>query len=333
VGAPLISVILPVFNGAPYLEEALRSILRQTEGDWELIAVDDGSTDDTPEILKTLTEQDKRIRLIQRDHEGIVAALCLACSEAKGNLLARMDADDIAEPTRFAEQADLLRQEPEVQLCSTRVQTIGSDSGTGWKRYERWINARCHHDDIVRELFVECPLPHPGFMMRRLFYEKIGGYRDRGWPEDYDLVMRAWQGGARFAKPDPILLRWREHPERLSKNDPRYTPKAFRQLKRHFLSHSYLKRRTVPFIQWGAGEVGKRWLREWPTPPQAVVDIHPRKVGRIIHGVRVIPREALPAPGQAFVVIAVGARGARSDIRHYLGRKGYEELRHYLFIA
>ena len=180
---------------------------------------------------------------------------------------------------------------------------------------------------------MECPIPHPTFMMRRAFLKCLGGYRQGAWPEDYDLVLRAWMAGARFGKPDAPLLRWREHPGRLSMTDPRYSPAAFRAMKRHYLFQTYLKRREGAFIQWGAGEVGKRWLREWPQAPAAVVDVHPRKIGRSIHGVPVISQDALPPPGTCFIVVAVGARGARDDIRARLEPGNYRELKDYLFIA
>ncbi len=87
------------------------------------------------------------------------------------------------------------------------------------------------------------------------------------------------------------------------------------------------------FYQWGAGEVGKKWLREWQPKPLAVVDINPRKIGRLIHDVPVIAPEELPPPGRAFVVIAVGAPGARNVIREWLTPRGYEEPRDFLFLA
>lgn len=331
--APHISVIMPVYNAEPTLGEAVESILNQDVAEWELVAVDDGSTDNSLPILKRYAAEDKRVRILPGNHEGIVPALRRGCAAARGDLLARMDADDTALPARLSTQARLLEKVPSPCLCGARFVPSGHAAGAGRKRYDDWINGLVRHEDIVRELFVECPLPHPTFMMPRSFYEQLGGYRDMGWPEDYDLVLRAWMHGARFAKPEAPLLQWREHTRRLSMTDPRYSPEAFRGLKRHFLFQSYLQETARPFIQWGAGEVGKKWLPEWVTPPAAVVDIHPRKIGRIIHGVKVISWKALPAPGESFIIVAVGARGAREDIRAVLAPLGYRELEHYLFVA
>ena len=331
--SPHISVVMPVFNAADTLGEALESVLAQTFTDWELVTVDDGSTDASLEMLRACAARDPRIRVLAEGHAGIVAALRTGCSRARGPLLARMDADDVALPGRLGEQAALFAAMPGLALCGARVATLGCPSGSGRKRYEAWINALIDHDAIVRELFVECPLPHPTFMMPRAIYEAVGGYRETGWPEDYDLAMRVWMAGGRFAKPEPVLLHWREHPGRLSMNDPRYSPEAFRALKRHYLFQTFLKDAERGFYQWGAGEVGKKWLREWTLAPAAVVDINPRKIGRAIHGVPVIPPEGLPPPGHALIVVAVGAPGARDEIRAWLEPRGYRETAHYLFLA
>ena len=211
----------------------------------------------------------------------------------------------------------------------------GTRIGSGRKRYETWLNALCSHDAIVRELFVECPIAHPAFMIKRSAFDLAGGYQDRGWAEDYDLVMRLWLAGVRFTNVDSVLLEWKEQPGRLSMRDARYSPEQFRALKRHYLARSYLQEPTSrTFFQWGAGEVGKLWLREWSTPaPAAVVDINPRKIGRTIHGVPVIAPGELPPPGRSFTAIAVGAPGARDEIREWMAPRGYVELEDYLFIA
>lgn len=328
-----VSVILPFFNAAATIERAVRSIQAQTHSDWELIAFDDGSEDGSGAVVEGLAREDPRIRVRGGGHAGIVEALRAACAEAQGRYLLRMDADDYAWPERIERQVAVMEAQANVALCGTRVRFPGERLGSGRRRYEEWINGLVTHEDMVRELFVECPLPHPSFCMRRQSYDAVGGYQDHGWPEDYDLVMRVWQAGWDFVKVEEPLLDWYDAPGRLSMRDPRYDEASFRRLKRHYLFHSYLKDRSV-FHQWGAGEVGKRWLREWGTArPEAVVDIHPRKIGRKIHGFKVIAPEELPPPGESFVLITVGTPGARDDIRGRMAPRGYVELRDYLFLA
>lgn len=330
---PTISVLMPVHNSADYLGEAVASIVHQDFEDWELLAVDDGSTDSSPEILQYFAAKDGRIRVFRSEHQGIVKALRLGCACARGRFIARMDADDIALPQRFSLQMEYMASMPEFTLCGGRIQYRGGVATSGRQRYELWINSLTSHESIVKDLFVECPLPHPTFMIPRAFFNTLGGYRDQAWPEDYDLVMRAWRAGATFIKPDPILLLWRDHANRLSMISPKYAPEAFRRLKRYFLFETYLHQHQGVFYQWGAGEVGKVWLREWPKLPVAVVDINPRKIGRTIHGVSVISPESLPPPGTCFIVVAVGAPGARDEIRDWMNSRNYYETRDYLFIA
>ena len=331
--APRISVILPFYNAERTLYAALTSIRQQTIAEWEMIAFDDGSTDGSLEIAKSLSEKDDRVRVVVSAHVGIVQALSDGCAMARGEFLARMDADDTCAPLRFEKQLALFAANPDLALCGTQVNMTGAVVASGRRRYERWLNALVSHEDIVRELFVECPIAHPTFMMRRDAYESVGGYEEEGWPEDYDLIMRFWQGGLRLGKVDEALFDWHDSGTRLSMCDTRYDEASFRALKRHYLFASYLKGHEN-FYQWGAGEVGKRWLREWGSRrPKAVVDIHPRKIGTKIHEFPIIAPEQLPAPEDVFVLVAVGAPGARDEIRQWFAGGRYEEGRHYLFVA
>ncbi|NLV42618.1 MAG: glycosyltransferase [Candidatus Hydrogenedentes bacterium] len=326
-------MLLPVWNAAATLPAAVDSVRNQTFQDWELLVVDDGSTDESPEIAGKLAREDARIRTLHTPHRGIVAALNTAAEAARGRLLARMDADDLSLPHRLEAQRALLEADPGIGLCGGVVRITGEPVGSGARRYEAWVNGLLTHREIVREILVECPVPHPTFLMPKALFEELGGYRDCGWPEDYDLVLRVWRAGRRFAKPSVPVLEWRDHGRRLSRTDPRYAEAAFRRCKRHYLAESGLwdGRR---FFQWGAGEVGKRWLREWETlRPEAVVDINPRKIGRTIHGTPVIAPPDLPPPDGVFVVAAVGTPGARDDIRTRLLPRGYAEGEDFLFLA
>ncbi|MFP4173190.1 MAG: glycosyltransferase family 2 protein [Candidatus Hydrogenedentota bacterium] len=331
---PLVSVVLPVYNAFAVLGEALDSVLGQTWGNLDVVVVDDGSTDGSLAAAQAYARTDERVRVAAQAHQGIVTALQRGCEAARGCFIARMDADDLAGPQRIARQVEHMDENPGQGLCGVQVRMFGPSAGKGRKRYERWINSLCEQDAIIRELFVECPIPHPAFLMRRRAYDDVGGYVDHGWPEDYDLVMRLWRRGYGLGKVADTLLSWRDTPGRLSMRDDRYSPYQFRRLKRHYLFQSYLEGKR-PFVQWGAGEVGKTWLKEWPEDrrPSAVVDINPRKIGRFIHGLRVIAPDEMPAAGERFVIIAVGAPGARPEIREWLAFHGYREGEHYLFVA
>lgn len=332
-GETLISVVLPVYNGASTIERAIASIQGQTDRDWELIVVDDGSTDDTGARVGALAKKDRRLTQVTGPHGGIVSALRAGIGHARGGFLARMDADDVALPSRLEVQRQWFETQPHGGLCGTGVRMVGEKVGLGRKRYETWLNGIQTPDVLAREIFVECPVAHPTFMIKRSVYDAVGGYRDFMGPEDYDLVFRIWNAGYEVGNVLGAHLHWQESAGRLSRNSPRYEEDAFRALKRRWLAQ-IRKADSRPLYQWGAGEVGKRWLREWQAGEvKAVVDIRPGKIGQRIHGVPVIATDSLPGPQDCFVVVMVGTPGARDLIRRWLRDRGYEECVDFRFLA
>ncbi len=334
--APPISVLLPVRDGAPHLVEAAVSIELQSEADFEVVAVDDGSTDGTADILNDWARRDARVRVVRQERCGIVAALERARALARGRYLARMDADDVSEPGRLAVQRAFMEDEPAVALCGCRIRYFPDEAvQEGARRYEAWINDSLGHEAIVRELFVECPVAHPTFFMRAESVEGVGGYRDPGWPEDYDLVLRLWAAGRRLAKVPGTLLRWREAPDRLSRTDSRYGSEAFRRCKAHYLARTLLSEGRGAVL-WGAGPVGKafaRTLRRAGVKVLAFVEVDARKIGQEIHGIPVLDTEGGLSVGSALHLCAVGQPGVRETLRRLLGDAGLEELTDFVAVA
>lgn len=329
---PILSIIMPCWNAADTLDEAIASIVAQTFADWELVAIDDGSTDGTLDLLTAWSSREPRVRIISTPHDGIVAALQRGCAEAHGAYWARMDADDICMPQRMERQLACLEGESPLTLCGTQVETIGDDVQSGRRRYEAWLNSLLSHEAMERERFIECPIAHPTFMASRECFERVG-YSGHEGPEDYDFVLRAYGAGVQFRKVPEPLVQWRDHASRLCINDDRYSPERFRALKREHLV-DMLVGTGKAFWQWGAGEVGKVWLREWDSlQPAFVVDVNPRKFGKKIHGVTVVPPDDLPPAGEVVITVAVGAPGARKQLRGWFGERGYREAHDYWFVA
>lgn len=330
---PRVSVIIPCWNAARTLPECLDSLLAQSLNDWECVAVNDGSTDNTLAVLQVYAARDSRIRALDLPKIGIVQAPMRGVELLSGEYLARMDADDMMHPHRLLKQAALLDAQPNVSVCGTHAHHIGLPAGEGRQRYFDWINSFTGHTSIQREFFVECPIGNPTAMMRRAAFDAIGGYQDHGWAEDYDLFMRFMVADYKFAVVPEPLLGWRHSETRVTMTHDRYSLENFRALKRHYLPQLY-PQITQGFHQWGAGDVGKQWLREWTNHrPRAVVDIDPRMFGKTIHDTPVIEPDQLPTPGETFTVIAVGAPGARQEIRDWFNQRGYTELQDYLFLA
>lgn len=334
--SPPITVLLPVRNGEDHLAEAAASLEAQTDPDFEVLAVDDGSTDATPDILFEWAARDRRVRVVRQPASGIVAALELGRSQARGAYLARMDADDVCEPHRFAAQRALLESEPALAGCGAQVRYFPRHHlRDGARSYEEWLNGAATPEEVARELFVECPLAHPTFFLRSAAVETVGGYRDRGWPEDYDLVLRLWRGGGGLANVPRVLLHWREGMGRLSRTDPAYAPSSFLACKVHHLRRTFLAAGR-PAAVWGAGPVGKAFARALlaaGTPVAAFVEVDPRKIGQEIHGAIVLDTPGGLSLRGVLHLAAVGQPGGRSTLRGILSGAGLEELRDFVAVA
>jgi glycosyltransferase involved in cell wall biosynthesis len=322
---PKVSVLMPCYNAVDTLDEALDSLAGQSLVDYELVTVDDGSSDGTLEILQQRALADARICIQAQPHQGIVAALNAGLKACRSELVARMDADDRAHPTRLEKQLAYMQAHPEVALLGCRVAGFPAEEvRQGFNLYLEWQNALLSDEEIRREMFVESPLAHPSVMFRRELVKGAGDYQDNGWAEDYDLWLRLYLSGAHFAKLPEILLEWRESPGRLTRRDGRYSLENFLRAKAHYLSRGPLTGRDAVIV-WGAGMIGRRLskhLLRLGVPLVAFIDIDPRKIGRMRRGLPILPPDELPAWWQRYsrpaLLAAVGARGARELIRKRL---------------
>lgn len=203
IAKPKISVIMSVYNGKPYLKEAVESILNQTYKNFEFIIVDDTSTDDSWYFLKTL--KDTRIRIIRnKSNIGLANCLNIALKTAQGEYVARMDADDISYPERFTQQLKFLEKNKNISICGTWVDLV-NDKGEiiGKKKYPT------KNSDLEKALRWYQPLVHPTMMARASFFRQLNGYRPNyDFAEDYDLLSRAL-GKYKMANVPYTLLGWR----------------------------------------------------------------------------------------------------------------------------
>lgn len=319
--------------------------MRQSFRDWEWLVADDGSRDGSPERLAAWARRDPRIRLRGAPSAGggaaplpprMIPLVNEGLREARGDLVARMDADDIAHPERLAEQVAFLDANPHVSVVDSRVSWLGDDSSAlGMRVYIDWLNGLANaergrgesHDAIARDIFVESPIVNPAVVVRRSALLSAGGYRDGAFPEDYDLWLRLFLAGHRFAKLPRTLLEWRDHAARLTRTHPRYGLDGFAALKRDALwALEGAQIAAGATVVWGAGSRGRSWrrfLRERGVTPAFLVDVDARKIGRALSGVPVRAPDALDAHPWDYLLVVVAARGARDEIRAYLARAGF----------
>lgn len=210
--SPVVSVLMPVFNGGAYLGEAVESILNQTFRDFEFLIIDDGSTDDSLKLLRQYAMRDSRIRVIARENRGLTSTLNELLSIARGEFVARMDADDISMPERFARQIAFIRDNPRVVCVGAAFQMIDSAG-----RYLTTLTSP-QTDAEIQSLHLSghAAITHPVVMMRLAAVNQVGGY-DSNYDlvEDLDLWLRLGEVGE-FANLTDVLLKYRLHSKSIS---------------------------------------------------------------------------------------------------------------------
>ena len=332
---PRVSILLPFYNAASTLPSCLRSIQRQTETRWECIAVDDGSTDAGPGLIEAARAADPRFVLISRPRAGLVAALNAGLARCRADFIARMDADDWMHRDRLAAQLSGLAARPELAGLGTRVRTFprGPDN-PGRQRYEHWLNHLDKPESVARDAFIECPLAHPTLMIRGPVLRAFG-YRDMGWPEDYDLVLRLLAAGHSLANLSRRLLGWRDGPGRLSRRAPEYALERFTACKAAHLASGPLQA-SDHYLLWGYGSTGRalrRALLPLGKTPSHIIEVHPRRVGKTIHGAPVVPPEAIPGLPRHPLLVSVAGPGPRGEIRSALAAMALQEGRDFYCTA
>jgi len=206
--APIISVLTPVLNAAKFLPEAIESILGQTFKDFEFILIDDGSTDNTLNIISSYAAKDDRIILIEKKNTGLTDSLNVGIRKARGKLIARMDADDVSFPERLEKQIAYLRKRPDVILLGTGCIEV-DEFGRKIKQHRY----PAEHKSLVKHLVekVGSPFPHSSVIYKTETVRQIDGYRDRlNDVEDFDLWLRMSLIGKIRCLSEP-LIRLRKH--------------------------------------------------------------------------------------------------------------------------
>jgi hypothetical protein len=199
--------------------------------------------------------------------------------------------------------------------------------------YETWLNSLTTQEEVMRDAYVECPIAHPSLLMRRAMADLK--YRDHGWPEDYDLILRALSSGLRLGMAAQRLLSWRDGPNRLSRTDARYSVDRFTACKAFYLARGFLAA-TDHYVLWGFGATGRmlrRALADHGKAPTHVIEVKQSRVGQRIHGAPVVPISSLPSLRGCPIVVSVARDGPRRQIREALTALDFVEGRDYVCAA
>ncbi len=331
----LISIVMPVKNTSKYLAICINSILSQTYQNWELIAVNDGSSDNSFEILSSYANQDKRIKTLQNTGEGIIDALRLAYKNSYGYFITRMDSDDVMPPDKLEVMINSLLLKKEGNIALGLVNYF-SETGIseGYRKYEEWINQLTCKGENYKELYKECVIASPCWMVYRTDFEKCGAFNTNIYPEDYDLVFRFYEHNLKCIPSNKILHLWRDYPTRTSRTHEHYADSSFIEIKvYYFLKLNYIH--TRPLVVWGAGKKGKLTAKLFirnKIPFFWICD-NPKKIGKVIYNQKLLAVTALDFIKNSQSIITVANPNAQKEIKNYLEQRNCQSMEDYFFFC
>jgi len=338
-----ISIILPTKDTAKYLVACLDSICNQTYPNWELIAVNDGSTDHSLEILEEYSKRDKRINALDNPKPGLLNALRFGYTHSTGEIIHRMDSDDIMPLNKLelmmTSRASVTnsRDLEGNKIVITGATQYFSDEGPigdGFKRYDKWLMQLAKTQSYRSEVYKECVIPSNCWLVHRADFDRIGGFEHDTFPEDYDLCFRFIAAGLKVVGLPNVLHHWRDRGDRISRNWEVYKDNRFFELK---VNYFYQMDRDVsrPLVLWGAGKNGKDLAKlilakenkfEW------VCD-NEKKIGKDIYGIRMKHFSTINTLENPQIIIAVASPNGQVEIETELKQWGLEKGENYWFFS
>jgi len=316
---PKISLIMPFFQAGDFIREAILSLMDQDFGDWELIAVDDQSSDHGRMVVEELAAEDHRIRLFINKEKGIIPALILGLRKAKGEYVGRFDADDLLPPDRLRLMLNLLQGSAAKTIVTGLVQYFSDRPiSTGYAKYQDWLNELNLNGQTWTDIYRECVIASPNWLMRREELMNIGGFDGLEYPEDYDWCFRCYQHNFEVLCLSSTTLLWREHPLRTSRNSEHYQQEAFFSLK---LQRFIELEEFEELVLWGSGRKARitaallkekgirfRWM-----------DLEPHRYPKGILGITIEDYRKLESRSGIKVLIGVYPNPAeRKDLEAFL---------------
>jgi glycosyltransferase involved in cell wall biosynthesis len=332
---PLISILIPFKNTEDFLGECLNSIISQTYTNWELLIIDDHSTDNSYRFVENYTKKDSRIILLKNEGSGIINALKLAFSHATGDYITRMDSDDIMANIKLETLLNNLLQNKKNHIATGLVSYFSAEGiSDGYRKYEQWLNSLTTNGTNYTEIYKECVIPSPCWMIHRDNLLAIDAFNPTRYPEDYDLTFRFYQANYKVIACDKVLHHWRDYGTRASRTDANYAVNSFIDIKLHyFLKLDYNTAR--PLVIWGAGTKGKtiaKKLAALNIPFHWVCD-NVKKIGKHIYNVQMKPFQHLETLEHPQTIVSVANSSEQAIIKAYLARLNKEAMQDYFFFC
>ena len=296
----------------PSSEEAISSITEQTYENWELIAINDHSDDNSLKMLNEWANKySTKISIKENIGHGIIYALRCGLNSAKGRYITRMDADDIMDKNKLYLLHDALEKKGSGWVATGLVKYFATDKtlNEGYINYEKWLNKLTANNNNFNEIYKECVIPSPCWMMLKEDLKSIGGFDSAIYPEDYDLAFRMYSNKMKVTGVNTVLHYWRDYHERTSRNDPNYLNNTFAKIKTmYFIKNDLNTNKTL--ILWGAGKKGKQIAKTLITEniKFSWVTENPKKINITIYNKKIINSDILKEENEIQVIIAISSK-------------------------
>ena len=317
---PLVSIVMTLRDAERYLDPCLDSISQQSYEDWELLVVDDHSTDRTAEMMSLWADRDPRIRPVQVQGRGIIHGLRSGYAMARGDFITRMDGDDKMSHDKLETLLSMLQHKGRGHVAVGSVAYFSEETlGDGYKSYAAWLNQLTRTSSNFDEIYKECVIPSPCWMMHQEDFDVCGGFERDRYPEDYDLVFRMKKYGMKVIGTEKILHHWRDHAYRTSRHDPHYSDNTFLDIKVHYFIEDD-RVRSMPLVLWGAGKKGKALATRLNETKESYewITSNENKIGKEIYGIRLLPQESLREMPPSQVIIMISSPDDRAEVAHII---------------
>jgi glycosyltransferase involved in cell wall biosynthesis len=333
---PLVSIIMAVKDTAPYLPECIDSIIQQTYQNWELIAVNDHSSDETPAILKRYSEQDARVRYYDSNKPKLIPTLQVAYAQVKGELINRMDSDDRMPLDKIEVLVNewLKHGKGTVIAGGTEHFVEEGEVGDGFLKYEKWLNEVARSSSHYQEIYKECVIPSHCWIIHKDDFDAVDAFNPLVYPEDYDLCFRFYRHGLKIVGIDKILHFWRDRSNRISRTWDEYKDNRYFDLKLRFF-YELDRDRSRPLVLWGAGRNGKdmaKLIQSYKDSFHWVCD-NDRKIGKDIYDVRMEHFNVVPKLDRPQIIIVVSSPDGKIEISEQLTQWEKKPVEDFWFFA
>lgn len=332
---PLISILIPAKNESAFLEDCLHSIQNQSYKNWECIMIDDHSTDNTFEIIKKFSKNDKRFKGLTNDGSGIIEALRTAYNKCEGEYISRMDADDLMTENRVEVLLNNLLENGRKQISVGKVKYFSENElGDGFKKYEQWLNELTRKGQNFRDIFKECVIPSPCWMIHREDLDAVNAFDENRYPEDYDLAFRFYEADYKVVSCDEVLHKWRDYSTRTSRTDDNYADYTFTEIKTHYFFKLH-REKDQELVVIGAGNRGKKLAKHLTelNEPFLWVDQNPNKLGKDIYDVRIHSIEEIDNLGDKQFIVTISNDNAKGELRKMFKDSKLKEMEDFFFFA